>query len=683
MSTTGENASSDPDGLAPEVAPESEIFPAESDEPAPEAAHSRPDAFGHAGHVDGQAGAHAPAEGFNYRLLLALAALGVVYGDIGTSPLYALKEAFHGPHAMAVTPGNVMGVLSLMIWALLFVISFKYLGFVLRADNNGEGGILSLMTLATRGRTRGAFPPRRVLVGMGLFGAALLYGDGILTPAITTLSAMEGLRVATPVFEPYVLPLTALVLVGLFILQSRGTATVGVLFGPLMILWFTTLAVLGARGIMINPGVLEAVNPVYAVRFFADNGMAGILVLGAVFLVVTGGEALYADLGHFGAGPIRLAWFTVVLPGLVVNYLGQGAVLLSDPAAAENPFYFLAPEWGLLPLVGLATLAAAVASQAVISGVFSLTMQAVQLGYAPRVNVRHTSRVEYGQVYVPSINWALMVACIATVIGFGSSSALAAAYGVGVTTDMAIATILLFIVMRARWKWPLALALPLTALFVVVDMAFWGANIVKVPQGGWFPLVIAAIVFMVMVTWRKGRTLLRDRLEEGALPLDLALLDFVEYPRRVPGTAVFLHGNPRRVPPAMLHNLKHNKVLHERIIFLRVEALAVPHARPEDSVLIEPLADGFTRVTLRFGFAEQPNVPAALESADLPGGPLRSLQTTYVLGRERILATRGMPGMALWRERIFAALSNNATSAADYFQLPPPQVVEIGARVEI
>jgi KUP system potassium uptake protein len=659
-----------------------DLFPAESEAPAPASAHSVADGFGLGVPTDGAPEGHAPGEGLNYRLLLALAALGVVYGDIGTSPLYAFKEAFHGPHAFPLTPVNVLGVLSLMIWALLFIISFKYLLFVLRADNNGEGGILALMALATRGRPKRAFPPRRVLISMGLFGAALLYGDGILTPAITTLSAMEGLRVVTPVFEPYVMPLTALVLVGLFVLQSRGTATVGVVFGPLMIVWFLTLAVLGIGGILTNPSVLGAVNPMYAARFFLENGAAGVLVLGAVFLVVTGGEALYADLGHFGAGPIRLAWFAVVLPGLVLNYMGQGALLLGDPTAVENPFYHLAPEWGLMPLVVLATLAAAVASQAVISGVFSLTMQAVQLGYIPRVRVRHTSRVEYGQVYVPSVNWTLMGACILTVIGFGSSSALAAAYGVGVTTDMAIATLLLFVVMRRRWRWPLVAALGLTATFVVVDVAFWGANIVKVPHGGWFPLVVAALIFTLMLTWRTGRKLLNERFEEGALPVELALQDFVNYPRRVPGTAVFLHGNPSRVPPALLHNLKHNKVLHERVIFLRVEALSVPHVRGEDSVSVEPLADGFTRVTLRFGFAESPDVPEALASADIPGGPLRPLQTTFVLGRERILAT-GRPGMALWRERLFAALANNATSAADYFQLPPPQVVELGARVEI
>ncbi len=669
---------------APDSPEPGDIFPAESEAPPPAAAHPAPDAFGLAGPPEeAGAGGHTPGQGLNYRLMLSLAALGVVYGDIGTSPLYALKEAFHGPHGMAPTDGNVLGVLSMVIWALLFVISFKYLLFVLRADNNGEGGILALMTLATRGRPRKAWPPRPVLVGMGLFGAALLYGDGILTPAITTLSAMEGLRVATPAFEPFVLPLTAVVLVGLFVLQSRGTATVGRVFGPLMIVWFSVLGILGVMGIASNPSVLAAVNPAHAARFFADHGAAGLLVLGAVFLVVTGGEALYADLGHFGPGPIRVAWFSIVLPGLVLNYLGQGAILLDTPAAAENPFFFLAPSWALLPLVGLATLAAAVASQAVISGVYSLTMQAVQLGYMPRVNVRHTSRVEFGQVYVPSINWALMVACIATVVGFGSSSALAAAYGVGVTTDMAIATLLLFIVMRSRWKWPLAIVLPLTLLFVAVDMAFWGANIVKIPNGGWFPLVVAGAVFIVMVTWRKGRALLSDRLEEGALPMSLAIADFQTYPRRVPGTAVFLHGNPNRVPPALLHNLKHNKVLHERVIFLRVESLPVPHAAPDDCLEIEPLADGFTRVTLRFGFAETPDVPAALARADIPGGPLRPLQTTFVLGRERILAVRDRPGMQIWRERLFAGLANNATSAADYFQLPPPQVVEIGARVEL
>jgi len=631
---------------------------------------------------DGEAGAAPAPRDARYRLVLGLGALGVVFGDIGTSPLYALKEAFHGPHAMPLTEGNVLGVLSLMIWALLFVISFKYLLFVLRADNDGEGGILALMTLAARGRSLKAFPPRAAVIAMGLFGAALLYGDGILTPAITTLSAMEGLRVVTPVLDPYVLPLTAVVLVGLFVLQSRGTAAVGVLFGPLILAWFGVIAALGVSGIAENPAVLEALSPVPAARFFAANGPAGLLVLGAVFLVVTGGEAMYADLGHFGIGPIRLAWFAVVLPALVLNYLGQGAALLADPSAVENPFFHLAPAWALIPLVVLATLAAAVASQAVISGVFSLTMQAVQLGFAPRVSVRHTSDVEFGQVYVPSINWALMVACILTVIGFGSSSALAAAYGVGVTTDMTIATLLLYLVMRSRWRWPLLAALPLTLLFLTVDLAFWGANIVKVTHGGWFPLVIAAIVFLVMVTWRRGRQMLTDRLEEGALPIELAMADFRDYPRRVPGTAVYLHSNPRRVPPALLHNLKHNKVLHERVIFLRVQVRTVAHVRLEDRAVVESLADGFVRATLRFGFAETPDVPAALETVDLPGGPLLTLGTTYMLGRERVLATRGAPGMAHWRQRLFAGLANNSTSAADHFRLPPPQVVEIGARIE-
>ncbi len=644
------------------------------------ATHPTPDAYAEAMMGHGPGHAHGQPHGAKYRLALALAALGVVYGDIGTSPLYALKECFH---RLDVTPGNVLGVLSLVFWALIVVISIKYLAFVMRADNAGEGGILALMTLATR--VKPGEPDRRgkrLFVAMGLFGAALLYGDGIITPAISVLSAMEGLNVATPFFEPYVIPLTLAIIVGLFLVQRKGTAKVGRVFGPLTLVWFGTLAVLGLLQIVQNPSVLAAANPLYGARFFAENGLVGFLVLGSVFLVVTGGEALYADMGHFGVKPIRLAWFTVVLPALLLNYFGQGALLLREPEAAENPLFNMVPEWGVIPLVVLATAATAIASQAIITGAFSLTMQGIQLGYLPRMRVLHTSKTEYGQVYVPALNAALMVACIGLVLAFQTSTNLAAAYGVGVTTDMTITAVLLFVVMRERWGWALAAALPLTALFLVVDLAFWGANIVKVPQGGWVPLVIAVLIFTVMATWRRGRTILSARMAEGALPLDLALPDLSRRATRVPGTAVFMHGNPTTTPPALLHNLKHNKVLHERVIFLRVEVLGQSYVAADERCDVEHITEEFYRLHLRYGFAEVPDVAAELGRSDFGGRPIRPMETTYFLGRERLFST-DKPGMAPWRERLFSAMSNNAANAADFFGLPPGQVIEIGARVEI
>ncbi len=633
--------------------------------------------------VAAQVHGHGHGGGKHYKLALALAALGVVYGDIGTSPLYALKECFH---VMAPTPANVLGILSLVFWALLFVISFKYLAFVMRADNAGEGGILSLMALATQGK--GGDPRkrpsarRRTLIAMGIFGSALLYGDGIITPAISVLSAVEGLQVATPVFAPYVVPITLAVLVGLFLVQSRGTAGIGRVFGPITVLWFLTLAVIGVVSIAQNPAVLAAANPLYGARFFLDNGLAGFLVLGSVFLVVTGGEALYADMGHFGAGPIRLAWFTVVLPALLLNYFGQGALLLRDPAAHENPLFHMVPEWGVVPLVVLATLATVIASQAVVTGAFSLTMQAIQLGYYPRVRVVHTSKTEFGQVFVPSINWALAVGCIALVVSFGSSTALAAAYGIAVTSTMAITTILLFVVMRRRWNWPMWTAIPLTVAFLAVDFGFFGANVVKVFHGGWVPLALAVLMFVIMATWRKGREILAERLAEGALPLELALPDISKRVHRVAGTGVFLHGNPKTTPPALLHNLKHLKVIHERVVFLRVEVLDRSHVPREERFSVAPLGDEFYRVTLRYGFAEVPDVAVDLQQVPLGSKPLKQMETTYLLGRERVISS-DRPGMALWRDKLFSAMSNNATSAADFFGIPPGQVIEIGARVEI
>jgi KUP system potassium uptake protein len=497
--------------------------------------------------------------------LLGLGALGIVYGDIGTSPLYALRECFHGPHAISVTPDNVLGVLSLVFWSLVIVICLKYLLFVLRADNRGEGGILALMALARP--EKGKVGSGRLLVLMGLFGAALLYGDGMITPAISVLSAVEGLRVATPALERFVEPVTVAILIGLFLVQRRGTARVGAVFGPVMLLWFLSIAVLGLHELLREPRILAAVDPLRAASFFARNGWHGFLILGTVFLVVTGGEALYADMGHFGARPIRLVWFALVLPCLLLNYFGQGALLLSDPASAENPFYRLGPEWALYPMVGIATAATIVASQAVISGAFSLTRQAVQLGFAPRLLIEHTSERHIGQIYVPTVNTLLMLATIGLVLGFHSSSNLAAAYGVAVTATMAITTVLLIQVARLRWGWS-RLRAWLLGLFLLVDLAFLGANVLKIPYGGWFPLVVAAGVMTLMTTWRTGRRILNERLRRETMPLDRFLSANLETIVRVPGTAVYLTRTPEGIPPALLHNLKHNRVLHERVVFL-------------------------------------------------------------------------------------------------------------------
>ena len=614
--------------------------------------------------------------------MLSLAALGVVYGDIGTSPLYALRECFHGPHAITPSPANILGVLSLIFWSLVVVISIKYLVFVLRADNHGEGGILSLTALATpirpSGRTEHAF-----LILIGIFGAALLYGDGIITPAISVLGAIEGLNVATPIFSPYVVPITICILVALFLFQRKGTAKVGRVFGPVTLLWFTVLAVLGIAQIMRHPQVVVAANPVHALDFFLRNGWHGFLILGSVFLVVTGGEALYADMGHFGTRPIRLVWFTVVLPALLLNYFGQGALLLEDPETAHNPFYRLAPGWALYPMIVLATSAAIIASQAVISGAFSLTMQAVQLGFSPRLKINHTSTREFGQIYIPAVNWALMLGCIAIVVGFRSSSNLAAAYGVAVTSTMVITTILFYVVARRLWGWALLPTAILALLFLIIDLAFFGANIVKVTHGGWFPLLLAALVFIVMTTWKRGRRILNERIQMQAKPLEEFLQEMARHPpTRVPGTAIFMNGSASRTPPALLHNLEHNKVLHERVLFLTVKTRQVPFVAPEERVEIESLGNGFLRLRVYYGFMEDPDIPNVLENLRMPGFAYVAQETTYFLGRETIMASK-RPGMALWRERIFSFISQNATSATAYFCIPPDRVVEMGEQIEI
>ena len=617
-----------------------------------------------------------------YLATLCLVTLGVVYGDIGTSPLYAIRECFYGPHAIQPTREHVLGVLSLIFWALVLVISVKYLVFVLRANNQGEGGILALTALATPIKPSGR-AERPILIMIGIFGAALLYGDGIITPAISILGAMEGLSVARPVLQPCVVPITVGIVVGLFLFQSRGTAAVGRVFGPVTLLWFAVLAILGLAELMREPAVLAAIDPRHGIRFFADTGWHGYLVLGSVFLVVTGGEALYADMGHFGTRAIRIDWFAVVLPSLFLNYFGQGALLLRNPAAAENPFYRLAPEWAIFPLIVLAVAAAVIASQAVISGAYSLTMQAVQLGFSPRIKIEHTSSREYGQIYIGAINWALMIGCILIVLTFRTSSNLAAAYGVAVTSTMVITTLLLYVVARERWGWSALTAGLLAAAFLAIDLAFFGANIIKVAQGGWLPLLLAAAIFMVMTTWKAGRRVLAERIQAQSLPLEDFLKDIDRRVTRVPGTAVFMSGAASRTPPALRHNIEHNKVLHERVVFVTVKTEQVPHVSDEQRLHVEDFGNGLFRVKMHYGFMEDPDVPSLLERAALRGVPLLdATDTTYFLGRETIIATR-RPGLALWRERLFAVMARNATTATAYFGIPPDRVVELGEQVEI
>jgi KUP system potassium uptake protein len=613
---------------------------------------------------------------------LTLTAVGVVYGDIGTSPLYALRECFFGTHAVAATPENVLGVLSLIIYSLLLVISIKYIAIVMRADNQGEGGILALTALLP--------PPKRsvgrstspVLLLLGIFGAALLYGDGMITPAISVLGAVEGLKTVTPLFEPYIVPATVAILVAVFGFQQYGTHRVGRLFGPVMVVWFITLAALGVHWIVQQPSVLGALDPRHAVAFFEHNGGHAFAVLGAVFLVVTGGEALYADMGHFGKSPIRIAWFALVLPALIINYFGQGALLLTHPTAIQQPFFLLAPDALQLPLVVLATAAAIIASQALISGAFSLTRQAVQLGYCPRLEVSHTSSHEMGQVYVPQVNWGLMVATIAIVIGFGSSSALAAAYGIAVTMTMVITALLLHVMMTKRWGWPLPIALVVTGAFLTIDVSFFAANALKIRNGGWLPLVLGAVIFTLMTTWKRGRQILGERLMQRAVPIEDFLARITENPPvRVPGTAVFMTAQAKGTPPALTHNLRYNKVLHERVILLMVQTQSVPHLSDEERTTVRPLGHGLFEVTIRYGFMEDPDVPAALANARHQGLEMGH-DVLYFLGRETIIVT-ARDGMATWRERLFVLMARNAQRATAFFRLPAERVVELGVQVEM
>jgi KUP system potassium uptake protein len=611
-------------------------------------------------------------------LPVTLTAVGVVYGDIGTSPLYAMRECFFGTHSVPPTHDNVLGVLSLIIYSLLIVISVKYMALVLRADNNGEGGILALTSLLPQ--RGGAVRP--ILVLLGIFGAALLYGDGMITPAITVLGAIEGTTVATPVFEPYVVPVAVAILVVVFSIQRYGTHKIGRLFGPVMVVWFTTIALLGITWIVRQPAVLGAVNPAYAVSFFRDNGLHGLAVLGAVFLVVTGGESLYADMGHFGRRPIRLAWFCLVLPALLLNYFGQGAMLLMNPKAAQ-PFFQLAPTWALLPLVVLATGAAIIASQALISGAFSLTRAAIQLGYAPRLDVEHTSSWEMGQVYVPQVNWFLAISCILIVISFKSSAALAAAYGIAVALTMVITGVLLPVVARQRWGWPLAGVLALATVFVSIDVAYVGGNLFKILEGGWLPLAIAALIYTMMTTWKTGRRLVAERLTARAFPLE----EFVGAvaatpPTRVPGTSVFMTAQPTGTPSALAHNLRYNKILHEHVVVLTVTTAPVPHMPPDERVTVQPMGHGIYNAKVQYGFMEDPDVPEALLRVRELGVPIDPDDVTYFLGRETIVVST-REGMAIWREKLFVLMARNAVRATAFFKLPPERVVELGVQVEM
>ena len=613
---------------------------------------------------------------------LTIGALGVVYGDIGTSPLYSLRECFHGTHPVDPTPENVLGVLSLIFWSLMLIVSIKYLIFVMRADNKGEGGILALMALVTQ-HPAAKVTSRAVLIALGLFGAALLYGDGMITPAISVLGAVEGLTIATHVFQPFIVPVTIAILLALFMIQSRGTKAVGAMFGPVMTLWFLSIALLGLPWIVRNPDVLAALNPVHGGQFLWTHGWHGFVVLGSVFLVVTGGEALYADMGHFGRRPIRVAWFTLVFPALVLNYLGQGAMLLANPAAASSPFYLMAPSWILLPLVVLATVAAVIASQALISGAFSMTRQAIQLGYCPRLNIEHTSATEHGQIYIPQVNWALMLATIGLVLGFRTSSGLAAAYGIAVTSTMLITTMLAYLVARERWGVSRAIAGSLALFFLTIEFGFFGANLIKVAHGGWFPLVVGAIVFIALSTWKQGRALLGARLARKMYPFDRFLKDIAEQPPyRVPGTAIFMTSNLQGTPPTLLHNLEHNRVLHERVILLTVATSDVPYVPDAQRAELEPLGQGFYRVAMRYGFMQEPDVPAALMLVATPDFPVDLDRTTFFLGIETLLLS-DRPGMPLWKERLFVLLSRNAVRATSFFKIPPQRVVEIGIQVEL
>jgi len=622
-------------------------------------------------------------QGRSRQAALALAALGVVYGDIGTSPLYVMKEVFAGNHPIPLTPANILGILSLIVWSLVIVVSIKYVVFIMRADNKGEGGIMALIALALRD-AKGNPRQERFIMLAGLLGAGMFYGDGMVTPAISVLSALEGLDVATPAFRPFIIPLTLLVLFGLFAFQRRGTASVGAFFGPVMILWFSSLAILGFGNLVMQPGVLQALNPAYALGFLVDNRSIAVVAMGSVVLAVTGAEALYADMGHFGSKPIRQAWFGFVLPALVLNYFGQGALLLADPLAVGNPFYHLAPDWALYPLVALSTAATVIASQAVISGAFSVTRQAMQIGFVPRVEVKYTSEKEQGQIYLPGVNWGLFCAVVLLVLGFQSTNNLAAAYGIAVTGDMVITSILATVVAARGWGWGWPRAIAIFTCFLVVEATFLFANVLKIPDGGWFPLAVGVVVFLLMSTWKRGKTLLSERVNTESITLDafIGALE-VSMPARVPGTAVFMTSREDRVPNAMLHNLMHNKVLHERVLIVSVQVIDSPYV-PEDSrVAVQKLEAGFYSVVVHYGFMDEPDIPGALACCARHGISVEMMETSFFLGRATLIPKMAASKMIQWREKLFIAMFRNAGSATSFFRIPSNRVVELGTQLTL
>jgi KUP system potassium uptake protein len=620
---------------------------------------------------------HAPHGGI---LKLAVSAIGIVFGDIGTSPLYAFRETFAGHHPLAVDHDHVFGVLSLIFWSMMLVVTLKYVTVIMRADNRGEGGSLALLALISRKTTGARWGTGIVL--LGVFATALFYGDSMITPAVSVLSAVEGLSVVSPRFSPLVVPLAVGILIGLFFIQSRGTSVVGALFGPVMLTYFLTIAVLGVISIAQHPEVIGALNPYWAVRFFIDNKLLAFLALGSVVLAVTGAEALYADMGHFGRNPIRLSWLAFVLPALMLNYLGQGALLIYQPTAIDSPFYMLAPEWFRLPLVGIATMAAIIASQAVISGAFSVTQQAIQLGFIPRLRIAHTSASTAGQIYIPTINWALMVMVILLVLVFRTSSNLTAAYGIAVTGAMFIDNCLLAVVLFQLWGWNRFLAGGLLAVFFIVDGAYFAANLTKVPDGGWFPLLVGLIAFTFLTTWAKGRKLMLERMRESSMPIEVFIKSAAGSASRVPGTAVFMTSSPEGVPHALLHNMKHNKVLHDRVVILTVVIDEVPFVDDEDRAEIVDLGSGFYRMIVRYGFMQETDIPAVLKSVERCGPQFKMMDTSFFLARQTLIAS-DRPGMALWREKLFAWMLRNAETAMEFFKLPTNRVVELGSQVEI
>ena len=625
-----------------------------------------------------------PTENKKYKkklILLSLGALGIVYGDIGTSPLYALRECFGGVYGIYPNDDNVLGVLSLIFWSLIIIISVKYLMIVMRADNEGEGGILALMALFKPEKAAGW--KYAAILGLGLFGAALLYGDGIITPAISVLSAVEGLTLATPFFEPYIIPLTLLILTILFAVQFKGTTHVGKIFGPVTLLWFICIAVLGMNSIVESPEVLLSVNPYYAYSFFAENGWHGFLILGSVFLVVTGGEALYADMGHFGKKPIKLAWFTLVLPCLLINYFGQGALILRTEEAVSNPFYLLCPEWALYPMVILAAIATSIASQAVISGAFSLTYQALQLGFLPRMRIVHTSEDERGQIYIPQLNWVLYFATVSLVLGFGTSGDLAAAYGIAVTTTMVITTIILFEAMRKLWKWSFSIAIVVTLFFLIIDLSFWGANILKLFQGGWVPIAIGGIIYLFMTTWNRGRKNLTEKIRNQTMPLENFITEILSIRMiAIPGTAIYMSSSTKGTPQPLILNIQHNRLLHKQIIILTIKTQKVPHVQPEECLRIEIPTEGFFKVTAYFGFMDKPNISQIIDMLDKKDIKINMANTTFFLGRETIISKK-KKGFSLLKDKLFIFMSNNAQRATEFFNIPANRVFEVGTQVEL